>query len=353
MHRVTSALIILLSIATFLPLIETNAWYVRYLDYPRLQVAVALLAVLALHLLASGRRPGHLALGGLALAALLYHGWKLRPFSGLHPPMAVTAVDCAPGSDLRVLVTNVLRTNERVEPFLDLVAAVDPDVILALETDAVWARAFDALDGYPHRVSHVPEDARFFGMHLLSSLPLVEPEVLFTFDTDTPSILTGITLPSGGTLRFHGLHPRPPHWFSQGTTLRDATLLAAGIEAAGSETPSILAGDLNAVPWEDAFRRTLRLGGLLDPRVGRGFLPTYSARSALMAWPLDHVLFQDELTLVGFDVLPGIDSDHYPVLAHLCHEPDAASRQSAPGPAPSDLEEAEDAFAAARRYSAD
>ena len=68
-----------------------------------------------------------------------------------------------------------------------------------------------------------------------------------------------------------------------------------------------------------------------------------------MAWPLDHVLFQDELTLIAFERLPGINSDHYPVLAHLCHNPEAASRQLAPGPLPGDLEEAHEAFAATER----
>lgn len=348
MRRITSALILILSTATFLPLIGTNAWYVRYLDYPRLQIGIALLIVLFLHLLVARRRAGHLALAGLAVVALAWQGWQLHRYTRLVPPMVLTAVDCAPGSELSVLVANVLRGNDRTQPLLDLIAETSPDMVLAVETSAIWDRAFDTLSGtYPHRVSHVPEDARFFGMHVLSRLPLVEPEVLFTFDTVTPSIVAGVRLPSGEVLRFHGIHPRPPFWFAHGTALRDATLLEAGIGATESEAPSIVAGDLNAVPWEDVFRRMLRLGGLLDPRIGRGYFPTYSARSVLMSWPLDHVLMQDELTLVGFEVLPGINSDHYPVLARLCHDPDAASRQSAPEPRPGDLEEAREAFAAA------
>lgn len=350
MRWVTSPLILLLSLATFLPLIETNAWFVRYLDYARLQIAIALLAVLLLHLMVAWRHGGHLALAALALLALVWQGSHLYPYTRFVPPMAAATVGCAPGSDLRILVANVLRGNEETQPFLDLVAETSPDVILALETDAVWDRALGSLSGtYPHQVDHMPEEARYFGMHLLSRLPLVAPEVVVAFDTVTPSIVTGVTLSSGQVLRVHGLHPRPPHWFSHGTTLRDATLLGAGIEAAESEVPTILAGDLNAVHWEDTFRRTLRLGGLLDPRVGRRLMPTYSARSALMAWLLDHVLFQDELTLIAFERLPGINSDHYPVLARLCYEPDAASSQSAPDPLPDDLEEAQEAFAATGR----
>jgi endonuclease/exonuclease/phosphatase (EEP) superfamily protein YafD len=182
MRWITSALIVLLAVATFLPLAETNAWWVRYLDYPRLQVAVALAVVLALHLLVSWRAAGRLALAGLAVGALAYQGWMLLPYLGFGPRMATAAVGCAPGSELRVLVANVMLGNEDTQPFLDLVAETEPDVILAMETDAVWDRAFDALEGYPHRVSYVPEDARFFGMHLLARRPPVSPEVAFAFD---------------------------------------------------------------------------------------------------------------------------------------------------------------------------
>lgn len=352
MHFITSLLILLLAAATFLPLWDTNLWFVRYLDYPRLQIAVALFAVLVLHLLVAGRRTGQLAIAVLALGALTWQVWHLYRYTSYVPPVAATTLGCTPESGLSILVANVQRGNERTEPFLDLVAEVEPDVILAMETDEVWDRAFEPLsEAYPHRLQHVPGDdtAKYYGMHLLSRLPLVSPEMVFTFDEGTPTAVAGITLGSGQELRFHGVHPRPPHWFSQGTTLRDATLVHNAIEMAGGEAPAIMVGDFNAVPWEDVFRRTMRLGGLLDPRVGRGYLPTYDAQSALMSWPLDHVLFQDELTLVGMEVLPEFGSDHYPVLARLCHEPEAASRQGAPEPTADDLEEAQEVIAAAER----
>jgi hypothetical protein len=92
----------------------------------------------------------------------------------------------------------------------------------------------------------------------------------------------------------------------------------------------------------------MRLGGLLDPRVGRGIYPTYDAQSRIMSWPLDQVLFQDELGLMRFARLPSIGSDHYPILAELCLDPDLAGRQSAPEIASGDRAEAETSIAAAR-----
>lgn len=344
--RIAAAVVVLLAIASALPLVETNAWWVRYLDFPRVQLAVALAVAMALHfLLAGGSLPVLLA----GAAALGYHGYKLYPYLPIFPPLATPVAECPEGQRLSLLVANVQRSNRQAGAFLALVAAEDPDLVLVLETDAWWDAALAPLDAaYPERVQHIPEQAAFFGMHLFSRLPLLDPEVAFAFDAATPSIVTGVALPAGGTVRLHGLHPRPPLFWSQPTTLRDATLLAAALDAAASPAPTILAGDLNAVPWERVTRRALRLGGLLDPRVGRGLLPTYDAESRVMAWPLDHVLHQPGLGLLDFRRLPAIGSDHFPVAAALCLAPDLAARQPPPAPEPNDRAEAEASIRAAR-----
>ena len=158
-----------------------------------------------------------------------------------------------------------------------------------------------------------------------------------------------MTLPSGEEVGFHGIHPRPPLLWSQSTANRDATILDAALEIAASERPSILAGDLNAVPWERVTRRAMRLGGLLDPRVGRGLYPTYDAQSALMRWPLDQILYQPSFTLAGMGTLGEVGSDHYPFMATLCFDPEAAAVQAPPAPEPDDLEEARTSFEAAGR----
>jgi hypothetical protein len=109
-----------------------------------------------------------------------------------------------------------------------------------------------------------------------------------------------------------------------------------------------VAGDLNAVPWEGVVRLAMRVGGLLDPRVGRGFYPTFDAQSVLMSWPLDQILYQDAFGLPSFRRLPAFGSDHHPVLADLCHAPGVADRQAALPLEDDDLEEAREAIEEAR-----
>ena len=123
--------------------------------------------------------------------------------------------------------------------------------------------------------------------------------------------------------------------------MRDAQLVLAALRASEAETPTVVAGDFNAVPWERTFRRTMRIGGLLDPRVGRGYMATYDALMPLYYWPLDHVLFTDEFGVSDFEIPPEFGSDHWAVSADLCHRPELANLQSAPALQDGDLEEAQ------------
>ena len=174
---------------------------------------------------------------------------------------------------------------------------------------------------------------------MLSRFPLEEPEVWF--GAETPTIRGDVVLPSDRVVSFTDLHPRPPLAWDQPTTMRDAHILAAALGAGVSDTPSIVAGDFNAVPWERISWRAMRIGGLLDPRVGRGFYPTYDAESWIVSWPLDQVLYQEGLGLLAFERLGHFGSDHYPIFAELCFASDLTDRQSGPAIEPGDLAEAE------------
>ena len=343
------AVVVLLSAVSVLPLIETNVWWLRYLDFPRVQISLALVAALVLFALVHRRGVGRALVILCGLVALGYQAYRLHPYAPFMPVMAVAEDGCEAGDRLRVMVSNVRRGNRQAEAVLARVAEADPDLVLLMETDAWWDERLAPLgEAYPYSVQHLPEQASYYGMHLFSKMELIDPEFTFEFGPDTPAVETGVALPSGAVIGFDGVHPRPPLYWSQSTARRDATILSAALEVAGSGRPSILAGDLNAVPWERVTRRAMRLGGLLDPRVGRGLYPTYDAQSRILSWPLDQVLYQPGFTLMGFEVLGEVGSDHYPVLASLCHRPEAAALQPPPQPLPRDLEEARTSMDAAR-----
>lgn len=351
MAKVILALLSTVVAASLLPLVETNVWWIRFLDFPRLQFMVALVVLLLLFLAVRGRSGwvGWTAIIGTA-AALGYHIHKLYPYTDLAEQTVLTDASCAEGQSIRIMSANVKRRNESADIFLDQVARVDPDVLLVMETDAWWDERLSVLaDAFPNRIQSIPEDHAFYGMHLLSKLELISPEFRFLFDAYTPTAFTQLRLRGGDVIDFSGLHPRPPLPWSQPTTLRDAHILSAALDARASSNATILAGDFNAVPWERVTHRAIRIGGLLDPRVGRGLHPTYDTKSWVISWPLDHILFQPQFTVQNFETLPEFGSDHRAVVATLCHHPTAA--RNAPSLNPDDLAEAEASIEAAARLS--
>lgn len=314
-------LLIIAVVGSFLPLVETNLWWIRVLDFPRLQIAITLVLLLAAALALRARldRVGG-AICVLGLIAIGYHAGKLYPYTSLAAHVAVGTESCDPDSSLTVMAANVQKRNEQADLFLELVAETDPDLLLVMETDAWWDRQLATLhDSYVEVEQFIPEDHGAFGMHILSKLPLISPEFLFFFDSYTPTVVTDVELPAAQVVQFIGVHPHPPMGWSQPSTLRDASFLTAALIARSSDAPTIIAGDFNAVPWEPVTRRAARIGGLLDPRIGRGLYATFSAENVLMSWPLDQILYQDRFDLVDFAVLPDFGSDHLAVLADLCH----------------------------------
>lgn len=348
---VVLALLAAAGAASLVTLAETNAWWVRYLDFARLQFAAVMLMMLVV-LAALRPRLGAIGFGALALAlaGLGYHVYRVHPYAGFLPEQALAAPGCAADSRLSVMVANVQRDNEIAEPFMQLALQVRPDVLVVLETDRWWDAHLARLrGGFPHVVQAIPEQDTYYGMHVFSRHPPVSPEFRYLFGRDTPMLDAGLRMPDGRVLRFYAMHPRPPQAWSQPTTSRDGHLMQVALEARIDTGPVIVAGDLNAVPWERTVRRAMRIAGLLDPRVGRGFIPTYEVGSLAKSWPLDQILFTRHFGLLDFRRLPPFGSDHYAILAELCLSERAAAQQQPAEIADGDLEEAEAAVEAARR----
>ena len=77
-------------------------------------------------------------------------------------------------------------------------------------------------------------------------------------------------------------------------------------------------GDLNDVAWSRTSRLFQKVAGMGDPRVGRGFYPTFNANYPLLRWPLDHLFVSPHFELMQIDLLPDIGSDHLPIFFRLC-----------------------------------
>lgn len=344
LEGVIAGLGLFLVVVTVLPFVPTSKAWVRVWDFPRLQIGVLLLGVLATGcLFLPLQQSTVLAFLAAAAASLGFQLWRIWPYTPLHAVQAEATPACDRDRSLTLLAANVLISNRQADRLIDLVRRTEPDIVLLLETDEWWENELRALsDDYPHVLRRPQDNA--YGIHLSSKLKLVDPQIRFLVCDDLPSIKTGVRLRSGEEIVLYGTHPRPPP--RADTAQRDAELVMIGQEIRRTGEPAIVAGDLNDVAWSrttDLFQEVSRL---LDPRIGRGLYATFNARWPFLRWPLDHIFFSSDFTLRHLSVQPSIGSDHFPLLVGLCYRPRIANRHATPDGGRAAVERAEKVVAA-------
>jgi endonuclease/exonuclease/phosphatase (EEP) superfamily protein YafD len=346
---------------TLLSLTRRPHWVFRIWDFPRVQIAAlsggSTLAYAFLFFHGTPFEYGLMLAGGIVTAFQLYRIHTYTPFVRA-TVQRVGEGEADPDNRITLMMTNVLMENEEHDRLLEVARRASPDVILAVEIDDRWAAALEPLAQQYEYVIRRPQN-NYYGLMLFSRLELIDPKIEFLVQDDIPSIHTGVRLRSGVEVTLHGLHPRPPEPLRhQPSSPRDAELVVVG-RAIGKEKnrPTIVAGDLNDVAWSATSELFVRLSGLLDPRVGRGFYNSFNAKNPLFRYPLDHVFHSTHFKLVRIERLPAIGSDHFPILIELQYVPEAVVEQEESHEKPGDQEvadqlleqEAEDAATGADR----
>lgn len=338
---------LLITTISFIHLIRVDAWWIRIWDFPHLQLTVLAAIGLAgwVALSRNTEWPMLLSVAGL-VAALLYEGWLIYPFTPLHrKEVKYIRKPAATGTDdpnnIRILNANVFMDNTQCPDVLKLVEKHKPDVVMILEANRRWQKALEPLEKqFPYQILHPLENT--YGLLFYSRLPIRHQEVRFLIQDDIPSIYVRLELKSGQLVHFYGIHPMPPspteHYRS---TERDAELLVVGKEVRNFKEPVIVAGDLNDVAWSHSTRLFQRVSGLFDPRIGRGLFNTFHAKYFFLRWPLDHIFVSHHFRLRAIRRLPNCGSDHFPILISLAYAPEAVVRD-VPKPEKDDIQEAEE-----------
>jgi len=316
-HWVLAATLIV-AVLTFLPAWRFEAWWVRALDFPRLQLFLAAAIVLALQLFPGDWAEPERWLGiAVALACVGYQVWWILPYTRLFPVEVASSRGEAGEGEVRFIIANVLTSNRNAGALLEMVRRHRPDILVTLESDRWWQERLDELQAdYPYTIQ-CPQD-NLYGMHVYSRLPLSACATEFLVEDDVPSMQAIATLPSGRRVWLNFVHPAPPSPpESDSSSERDAELVLVGRRVADSKLPVVVSGDLNDVAWSETTRLFRKISDLLDPRVGRGMFNTFHAKYWLLRWPLDHVFHSHHFTLGGIKRLPSFGSDHFPLLFTL------------------------------------
>ncbi|MEN8780002.1 MAG: endonuclease/exonuclease/phosphatase family protein [Desulfobacterales bacterium] len=320
---------VVLSILSLLPLWRHEAWWVRSLDFPRLQLLVISLFLLFMDsVFLDLSHPSTWGLLVIASLCFAYHAWWIVPYTRLFPVEVKPAISADSQRIIRIMTANVLTPNRNAMALIELVRENSPDLLVTLESDAWWQARLDALEpDYPYTIK-CPLD-NLYGMHVYSRLPLPDSRIDYLVESDIPSIHTLVSLPSGHNIRVHFLHPAPPSpTESEESSERDAELVIVAKSVAKTDAPVIVTGDLNDVAWSETTRLFRKVSGLLDPRVGRGMFNTFHADYWFMRWPLDHLFHSDHFNLSCMRRLRGFGSDHFALLTELVFEAGRDIQQS-------------------------
>lgn len=326
---------------SLLPLIKTHYWWIRVLDFPRMQVAffcaVALVLYFSLYEVNHRAEILFVTLLCIALTNEIMHVWRYTPLARVE---ALRSKMKAPKNSFSIMISNVRMSNTRYDRFLKIVQQTDPDILLINEPNDTWARQISSLDrSYPYAIKKPLENT--YGMILYSKFYIPEYEIRYLIEDEIPSFYCVIELPTGKRFDFFSVHPQPPG-LSKHTDKREAELLVVAKMAKQTPYASIVAGDLNDVAWSYTTRLFRKISGLLDPRIGRGFYNTYNAFLPFFRYSLDHIFYDPAFRLIRMKRLPFFGSDHFPILVRLNYEPLEADEHDVELPIEEEVLEAEE-----------
>ena len=234
--------------------------------------------------------------------------------AGFLLPWYLPSASSGATSNVRILHANILTSNTNHDTFLDLVRAVDPDIISVQENNVEWQRALRALDeAYPHSRA-VPRGDNF-GIAFYTRLPTEEIEALIIAASEVPAIKAKIS-GAGRAVALLSVHTLPPVGRAY-TEVRKAQLAAMPALFEAFDGPAILIGDLNTTMSSPYYRDLESATGLRNARYGFGLGATWPAHYSVFGLPLDHVLVSPEIEVVSFRVGPDIGSDHLPIIVEL------------------------------------
>lgn len=232
-----------------------------------------------------------------------------------------TASGSLPSADdgkpaIMIAAANVHVGNRDPAPLVAWLRAHPADVVVLSELSEPYLEALShaLASDYRYRELH-PKDSPF-GIGIVSRLPLLGASVIE--DADGIQTLAADVGIGTQTVRIVAAHPMPPHareWHDR----RDALLRSL---ARDSDTPLILAGDLNATPWSTALTGAARSGLLRTTSLA----PTWPHRGrGVFGIPIDHVLASRHWRRGAASRGPDIGSDHFPVRVALHWADDRSS----------------------------
>lgn len=296
-------------LATLLSFAASKHWVADVAAQLRVQYLLLLIPAVAVW---NWTRRSKLAcIGGLALAVNL---WPIIPYFVPPFPAPMALPSSGSQSTLRLLVLNVLRTNENFAATLKQVADQNADFVFLMEVEPAWTVLLEQLHAtYPHQILLCRQDytgVAFLSKYGWEDVQIVEVEDIANLPLDIRFKDVG---DRSATFRLIAAHPLPP-FGARLTASRDRQLNALAQRFHGDEA-NLFVGDFNLTPWSPRFKQVLAAGGLHDASLGYGISPTLTP---LPTWiggmKVDHVLVSDRVIVHDYRLQSDANSDHQQVI---------------------------------------
>jgi len=312
------SIIVFFIISPFFPAIGNAHWFFRTADFVRLQSLFIqlILMLLFLYFEADYTLFSWVLLAGLFIS-MGYQLIKVIPYSAIYPCRKSEATS---DGSVSILAGNILQTNTNYQKFIKEINRFDPDVVLTMESNSDWEQGLSEIEKtYPHSIK-VPLE-NLYGMHVYSKMKLENIEVKYQIEDDKPSVFFDFPLKNGHAIFFCCLHPAPPSPTENKTAKeRDAELILTGKTIRKTDKPTVVCGDMNDVVWSRTTRLFKKMTGMIDPRVGRGFFPTYHAAYFFLRFPLDHLFHTKDLYVGKMKRSKNFGSDHFAMYYEIHHK---------------------------------
>ncbi|WP_422361900.1 endonuclease/exonuclease/phosphatase family protein [Reichenbachiella sp.] len=303
-----ASIIILVSL---LPYVRSQHWVFRVFEFARLQLTVLQVLAVLLGLILQKDYPSHLIVQGILGILVLVNTLKLIKYSPWYPTTKITLKN--PSEEIAVLSVNVYQYNTDYSKFIDLVKETQPDIILTMESNRDWEEAMSALtDDYPNY--HFESLENTYGMHFFTKLEMHDVCTHFFIADDVPSMEIELSTPDGIQFKMFGVHPPPPSPSEEETSKeRDGELLCVARKISETNRAVIVVGDFNSVAWSRPSYLFRKTSGLLDARIGRGFISTFHANFWWFRFPIDLFFHSSSVEVNELKTLSPIGSDHLPL----------------------------------------
>ena len=299
LSQAAAVVTIAFSLFTLLP---ADHFALQLFSHFRLQYLVA--SLLLLLVFVALRRPVYV--GTLLLVCLLNASFIL--------PWYVDTHEHGNGTNVTLLLANVLASNTEFDRLFDLLHEENPDVIALLEVTPEWLVELDALRAdYPYSYAEARDGN--FGIALFSRLPIKSANHVDSPPFGYPTINASLTV-GEEPLHLVATHPMIPVGKKIYEARNEQLESLPGLlqKPAGA---TILIGDLNTAMWEPNYRALEKATGLRNSRKGFGVLPTWPTFMPFAMIPLDHVLVSEEIGVTSVRTGRRIGSDHLPLIVTL------------------------------------